>query len=46
MTKSAADAIGFDLRVWTDRPDAWTRVRSDVLLAVTEALAAANIAVR
>ena len=46
MTKFGADALGFELRLWTDRADAWTHVRSDVLLAVNEALAAAHIAVR
>jgi small-conductance mechanosensitive channel len=39
----AAGAMRFELRVWTNQFEDWTRARSDVLAAVHTALAAAGI---
>jgi potassium efflux system protein len=46
LAKFGADTLNFDLRVWTDRPENWTRVRSDVTLAVNEALNEAKIGIK
>ena len=35
-------AMNVELRAWTEQPDEWTRVRSDLAIAVNQALAAAN----
>ncbi|MDB5297018.1 MAG: hypothetical protein JWO31_3001, partial [Phycisphaerales bacterium] len=42
----AADAVRFELRAWTNDFDAWPDTRSDLLVAVNAALAAAGIGVR
>jgi len=39
------NALTFELRVWTDRFDAWTVVRSDLYLATYKALSDARIAI-
>jgi small-conductance mechanosensitive channel len=38
-------AVSFNLRVWTDRYEDWVRVRSDLSVAVDEALTRENIAI-
>jgi small-conductance mechanosensitive channel len=40
-----ASVITFQLRVWTDRHEAWARLRSDLSIAVNEALAREKIAI-
>ncbi|HEY5706478.1 MAG TPA: mechanosensitive ion channel domain-containing protein [Terrimicrobiaceae bacterium] len=40
-----ATVIIFQLRVWTDRLEAWARLRSDLSIAVNEALTRENIAI-
>lgn len=40
-----AGAVTFQLRVWTDRSRQWVQVRSDLALAVNEALAREKIAI-
>lgn len=46
IVRSGAEAIGLELHVWTDRAYDWARVRSDVTLAATEALAEARVALK
>lgn len=41
----AASAIVFHLRVWTDRPETWAQLRSDLSLAINDALAREDIAI-
>jgi potassium efflux system protein len=45
VTNLTASVITFQLRVWTDRHEAWTRLRSDLSIAVNEALAQEKIAI-
>jgi small-conductance mechanosensitive channel len=37
--------ITFQLRVWTDRHEAWARLRSDLSIAVNDALTREKIAI-
>jgi potassium-dependent mechanosensitive channel len=39
VTNFSAGAVTFQLRVWTDRQEDWAQLRSDLSLAVNEALA-------
>ena len=41
----APGAVSFQLRAWTDRYDDWVQMRSDLSLAVDEALARENITI-
>jgi potassium-dependent mechanosensitive channel len=41
----ASDTVSFNLRAWTDRYEDWAQVRSDLSVAVDEALTRENIAV-
>jgi hypothetical protein len=41
----ASVAISFNLRVWTDQYEDWIQVRSDLAVAVDEALTRENIAI-
>jgi potassium-dependent mechanosensitive channel len=43
VANMTASAITFQLRVWTDRIEAWAEVRSDLSLAINEALAREKI---
>ncbi len=45
MTDFGTDALNFSVRVWTDDYDQWLRIRSDVTVAITEALTAAKITI-
>ena len=45
MVNFTAGAVTFQLRVWTDRSRQWVQVRSDLALAVNEALAREKIAI-
>jgi len=45
MVNFTAGAVTFQLRVWTDRSRQWIQVRSDLALAVNEALARERIAI-
>jgi len=40
-----ANAVTFQLRVWTDRHEAWSQLRSDLSLAINETLAREKIAI-
>jgi small-conductance mechanosensitive channel len=40
-----ASAIAFQFRVWTNRPEAWRQLRSDLSVAINDALASENIAI-
>jgi small-conductance mechanosensitive channel len=40
-----AGAVTFQLRVWTERSREWAQVRSDLAVAVNEALAREKIAI-
>ena len=41
----ASGAVSFQLRAWTDRYEDWVQVRSDLSVAVDEALTRENIAI-
>jgi small-conductance mechanosensitive channel len=40
---AAGGGLKFELRAWTDRFDDWAKARSELVAAVHEALAAANV---
>ena len=40
-----AGAVTFQLRAWTDRHEAWTQLRSDLAVAINDALAREKIAI-
>jgi small-conductance mechanosensitive channel len=44
VVSMTASAIAYQLRVWTDRHEAWAQVRSDLTLAINEALVREKIA--
>jgi small-conductance mechanosensitive channel len=44
VASMTASATAYQLRVWTDRHEAWAQVRSDLTLAINEALAREKIA--
>jgi small-conductance mechanosensitive channel len=46
VVKLGADALGFELRAWTDHSEQWMQIRSELALAISAALAAENIAIR
>lgn len=43
VVSMTASAVAFQLRVWTDRHETWAQVRSDLTLAINEALAREKI---
>jgi potassium-dependent mechanosensitive channel len=45
VVSMTASVIALQLRVWTDRLEAWTRLRSDLSIAVNEALTREKIAI-
>ena len=45
VTNFSAGAVSFQLRAWTDRHEDWTQLRSDLSVAVNEALAREKIAI-
>jgi potassium-dependent mechanosensitive channel len=45
VTNFSAGAVTFQLRAWTDRHEDWTQLRSDLSVAVNEALAREKIAI-
>jgi small-conductance mechanosensitive channel len=45
VTNFSAGAITFQLRAWTDRHEDWAQLRSDLSVAVNEALASEKIAI-
>ncbi|MEO7167512.1 MAG: mechanosensitive ion channel domain-containing protein [Chthoniobacterales bacterium] len=45
MLGFGSDSLDFDVRLWTDDYDQWLQIRSDVTVAITEALAAAKITI-
>jgi potassium efflux system protein len=45
VTNFSAGAVTFQLRAWTDRHQDWTQLRSDLSIAVNEALAREKIAI-
>ena len=46
FTRMGPDWMGFELRAYTDDVEAWMQVRSELAVAVSEALAAERIAVK
>jgi potassium efflux system protein len=40
----AGGVLNFELRAWTDQYEDWTRIRSDLALAINEALVKENLA--
>ena len=45
LTNFSAGAVTFQLRAWTDRNEDWAQLRSDLSVAVNEALAREKIAI-
>ncbi len=45
MTEFGTDSLNFSVRLWTDEYDQWLQIKSDVAVAITEALAAAEITI-
>jgi potassium-dependent mechanosensitive channel len=45
VTNFSAGAVTFQLRAWTDRHEDWAQLRSDLSVAVSDALARAKIAI-
>jgi len=46
VVKLGPDSLGLELRAWTDRIHDWMQVRSELAIAVSDNLAAENIALR
>ena len=46
FTGSAGGTLNFEVRAWTNRFQDWSRVRSDLALAISSVLSANNLAVR
>ncbi len=46
VVKLGPDALGLELRAWTDRLEQWMQIRSELAISVSSALAAENIALR
>ena len=45
LTSFTAGAITFQLRAWTDRYQDWAQVRSDLSVAISDALNSENIGI-
>ena len=45
MTEFGTDSLNFEVRLWTDDYDKWLQIKSDVAVAITDALAEAKIAI-
>ncbi len=45
MTEFGADSLNFEVRMWTDEYDQWLQIKSDVAVAITDALADASIGI-
>ncbi len=45
MTEFGSDSLNFSVRLWTDDYDQWLQIKSDVAVALTEALAEAKITI-
>ena len=45
MIEFGTDSLNFDVRLWTDDYDQWVQIKSDVVVAISEALAEAKIAI-
>ena len=46
VVKLGPDSLGFELRAWTDHSEEWMQIRSDLVIAISSALAAEKIAIR
>ncbi|MGH7876022.1 MAG: mechanosensitive ion channel domain-containing protein [Candidatus Binatia bacterium] len=46
VVKLGPDAIGFELRAWTDRSEQWMQIRSELAIAISAVLASEKIAIR
>jgi potassium efflux system protein len=46
VVKLGADSLGFELRAWTELVDEWSTVRSDLAVAINDALAAENVTIK
>ena len=45
MTEFGTDSLNFSVRLWTDEYDQWLQIKSDVAVAIAEALEAAKITI-
>ena len=45
MTDFGADSLNFEVRIWTDEYEQWVQIKSDVAVAIADALAEAKIAI-
>jgi len=43
MTEFGTDSLNFEVRLWTDDYDQWLQIKSDVAVAIADALAEAKI---
>jgi small-conductance mechanosensitive channel len=46
MTGFGGGALNFEVRAWTDRFENWTRIRSELALAINSTLSTEKVAVR
>jgi len=46
LTRMGPEWLGFELRAWTERIEDWVQIRSDLSIAISDALAAENIALK
>jgi small-conductance mechanosensitive channel len=46
VVKLGADSLSLELRAWTDHAEQWMRIRSELAIAISSALAAEEIAIR
>lgn len=46
VVKLGPDALGLELRAWTERVDHWMQIRSDLAISIRAALVRENIAIR
>jgi potassium-dependent mechanosensitive channel len=46
LTKPGPDAMGFELHAYTDRVEEWMKIRSELAVAITDALAAEKITIK
>jgi len=45
MTDFGADSLNFEVRIWTDEYEQWVQIKSDVAVAIADALAEAKMAI-
>ena len=46
VVRLGSDSLGLELRAWTDHSEQWMKIRSELAIAISSALAAEKIAIR